>query len=63
MAVVLAVMQRQMVILLRGHVSAETGSFGVLKANGRFVIAMSLGSIAGTVIGGFLLGVVPDALC
>ncbi|WP_228799615.1 sulfite exporter TauE/SafE family protein, partial [Nocardia cyriacigeorgica] len=34
-------------------------SFGVLKTNGRFVIAMSIGSIAGTIIGGLLLGVVP----
>ena len=37
-------------------------SFGVLKANGRFVIAMSLGSIIGTVIGGLLLGVVPETV-
>ncbi|MBF6290023.1 sulfite exporter TauE/SafE family protein, partial [Nocardia cyriacigeorgica] len=35
-------------------------SFGVLKTNGRFVIAMSIGSIAGTIIGGLLLGVVPN---
>ena len=33
-------------------------SFGVLKDNGRFLLAMSAGSIAGTYIGGLLLGIV-----
>jgi uncharacterized membrane protein YfcA len=37
-------------------------SFGVLRANGRFVVAMSAGSIAGTVVGGLLLGVIPTAV-
>ncbi len=37
-------------------------SFGVLKANGRFVIAMSVGSIVGSILGGVLLGVVPSAV-
>jgi uncharacterized membrane protein YfcA len=37
-------------------------SFGVLRANGRFVVAMSAGSVTGTVLGGLLLGVVPSAL-
>ena len=37
-------------------------NFAVLLANGRFVGAMALGSIAGTLIGGLLLGVVPAAV-
>lgn len=37
-------------------------SFGVLRANGRFVIAMSAGSIAGAIAGGLLLGVVPSVV-
>ncbi len=34
-------------------------AFGVLSANGRFVLAMTAGSVTGTVVGGLLLGVVP----
>jgi len=37
-------------------------SFEVLRANKRFVVAMSLGSIAGTLLGGLLLGVVPSVV-
>lgn len=37
-------------------------SFGVLRANGRFVLAMSAGSIVGTVLGGLLLGAIPSAV-
>ena len=35
-------------------------SFAVLGQNKRFLVAMTLGSITGTVIGGLLLGVVPS---
>lgn len=35
-------------------------SFTVLGQNKRFLVAMTLGSITGTVIGGLLLGVVPS---
>lgn len=35
--------------------------FQVLRSNARFVAAMSAGSIIGAVLGGFLLGAVPDA--
>jgi uncharacterized protein len=35
-------------------------SFDVLRGNGRFVVAMTAGSVAGTVLGALLLGVVPD---
>jgi uncharacterized membrane protein YfcA len=37
-------------------------SFGVLRANGRVVVAMTLGSVIGTVLGGLLLGVVPEVV-
>jgi len=37
-------------------------AFTVLRGNGRFVIAMTAGSIAGTLTGAFLLGVMPDLL-
>jgi uncharacterized protein len=37
-------------------------SFGVLRANRRFVIVMSVGSIAGTILGGLLLGAIPSAV-
>lgn len=37
-------------------------SFVVLRRNTRFVVVMTLGSIAGAVAGGLLLGVVPDAV-
>jgi uncharacterized membrane protein YfcA len=35
-------------------------SFGVLRDHARFVVTMALGSITGTILGGLLLGVVPD---
>jgi uncharacterized membrane protein YfcA len=35
-------------------------SFAVLGTNSRFVVAMAAGSIAGTVVGGLLVGLVPD---
>ncbi|MGY1696254.1 MULTISPECIES: TSUP family transporter [unclassified Geodermatophilus] len=34
-------------------------AFGVLRADGRFVLAMAAGSVAGSVAGGLLLGAVP----
>lgn len=37
-------------------------SFVVLRRHGRLVTAMALGSVAGTVVGGLLLGVVPAAV-
>jgi uncharacterized protein len=37
-------------------------SFQVLRANKNFVLAMSAGSIAGTLLGGLLLGVVPSSV-
>ena len=37
-------------------------SFGVLAENGRFVLVMAAGSIAGSFIGGLLLGLVPSAV-
>jgi uncharacterized membrane protein YfcA len=37
-------------------------SFVVLREQGRFLIAMAAGSVVGTVSGGLLLGVVPDAV-
>jgi uncharacterized membrane protein YfcA len=37
-------------------------AFGVLRGNTRFVIAMTAGSIAGTLAGALLLGVVPDLI-
>ena len=39
---------------------SRDSNFGVLRDQARFVAAMALGSITGTVIGGLLLGVVPD---
>ncbi|MFC7448928.1 sulfite exporter TauE/SafE family protein [Rhodococcus daqingensis] len=39
---------------------SQDRSFGVLRANGRFVVAMSIGSIAGTIAGGLLLGILPN---
>jgi uncharacterized membrane protein YfcA len=41
---------------------SRDGSFEVLRANRSFVAAMALGSIAGTALGGVLLGVVPAAV-
>lgn len=41
---------------------SRDNSFAVLGQNRGFLIAMTAGSIGGTVIGGLLLGVVPDAV-
>lgn len=41
---------------------SRDNSFHVLGQNKSFLIAMTTGSIAGTVIGGLLLGVIPDAV-
>lgn len=41
---------------------SRDNSFAVLGQNRGFLIAMTAGSIAGTLIGGLLLGVVPDAV-
>lgn len=41
--------------------SRDSG-FAVLRANARFVTAMTAGSVTGTVLGGLLLGVVPDVV-
>ena len=41
---------------------SQDTSFQVLGANKRFVIVMAAGSIAGTVIGGLLVGVVPTTI-
>jgi uncharacterized membrane protein YfcA len=41
---------------------SRSQSFAVLRRNSGFVIAMTAGSIAGTVLGSFLLGVVSDAV-
>ena len=38
---------------------SRDSSFQALRDNKRFVIAMTIGSIAGTLLGGLLLGVVP----
>ncbi|WP_259261147.1 MULTISPECIES: sulfite exporter TauE/SafE family protein [Bradyrhizobium] len=37
-------------------------SFSVLRANWQFTLAMAIGSIVGTFIGGLLLGVVPNSI-
>jgi uncharacterized protein len=39
---------------------SRDSSFVVLRDHARFVVTMALGSITGTIIGGLLLGVVPD---
>lgn len=41
---------------------SQDGSFVVLRDHRTFVLAMALGSIAGTLVGGLLLGVVPDGV-
>lgn len=37
-------------------------AFAVLRGNGRFVIAMTIGSITGTLLGALLLGVIPNLI-
>ncbi|MER7134612.1 TSUP family transporter [Streptosporangium saharense] len=39
---------------------SRDGSFAVLGANRRLVAVVAVGSITGTLLGGLLLGVVPD---
>ncbi len=41
---------------------SRDGSFKVLRANRSFVLTMAAGSIAGTFIGGQLLGLVPASV-
>lgn len=41
---------------------AQDDSFAVLARNGRFVLVTAAGSILGAFIGGWLLGVVPEAI-
>lgn len=41
---------------------SRDGSFVVLRQQHRFVVFMAAGSIVGTIIGGLLVGVVPDAV-
>lgn len=41
---------------------SQDQSFTVLRSNKTFVLAMTAGSITGTIIGGLLLGVVPTAV-
>lgn len=38
---------------------SRNGSFRVLRRNRRFVLIMAAGSLAGTFVGGYLLGIVP----
>ncbi|UAK31529.1 hypothetical protein K8O92_27745 [Nocardia asteroides] len=40
---------------------SRDASFQILCADTRFVLVMAAGSIAGTIVGGLLLGVVPSA--
>ena len=41
---------------------SRDGSFAVLRRHGRLVAVLAAGSVTGTVLGGLLLGVVPDAV-
>lgn len=41
---------------------SRAGTLAVLRGNPRFVVAMTAGSIAGTLLGGLLLGVVPTTV-
>ena len=41
---------------------SRDGSFAILRANKGFVLAMATGSIIGTILGGLLLGAVPEAV-
>jgi uncharacterized protein len=38
------------------------GTFAVLRRNGRFVVAMAVGSVVGSFIGAKLLGIVPGSI-
>ncbi len=40
---------------------SQDQGFQVLRGNKNFVLAMSAGSVAGTIIGGLLLGVIPSS--
>ena len=41
---------------------SRDGSFVVLHSNRRFVVTMAAGSIAGALVGGLLVGVIPDGV-
>jgi hypothetical protein len=41
---------------------SRSQAFSVLRDNGRFVSVMAVGSVAGAVTGGLLLGAVPEAV-
>src|SRR3954453_17195253 len=41
---------------------SRTQAFAVLRENGRLVFAMASGSVTGAIIGGLLLGTVPEAV-
>lgn len=41
---------------------SQDASFQILRSNKAFVLVMCAGSVAGTLIGGVLLGVVPSAV-
>ncbi|MGZ5422726.1 sulfite exporter TauE/SafE family protein [Aeromicrobium sp.] len=41
---------------------SQDKSFDVIRSNKQFVIVMSLGSIVGAILGGLILGVVPDSV-
>lgn len=41
---------------------AQDDSFGVLRRHRSFVVAMTTGSVVGTLSGGLLLGVIPNAV-
>ena len=56
----LAVSLPTMLVALASY--SRDASFRVLRTNTRFVLVMTTGSVAGTLLGGLLLGVVPDAV-
>lgn len=41
---------------------SQDKSFDVIRSNKQFVIVMSLGSIVGAILGGLILGVVPNSV-
>ena len=41
---------------------SRDSSFAVIRDNARFLTVMALGSITGTILGGLLLGVIPDLI-